>query len=74
MYYLIKKEQLPEYLQEKFYETVPDGRVIITEQEVKMCPHLTEVDTFITYRDLKAYIDSNKPAAQSAKTAKKGGK
>lgn len=70
MYYITDRKQLPDHLRGKFYETVPDGRVIITEQEVKMCPRLTDVDTFITYRDLKAYIDSEAEKQSSSK--KKG--
>lgn len=68
MYYLVDKRQLPERLQRKPFETVPDGRVIITEFEMKTTGHLTGVETFNTYRDLKVLIDNSISAPK-----KKGG-
>lgn len=73
MYYLVDRKQLPGFLQGKYFETVPDGRVVITEFELKMVPHIGGVEMFATYRDLKAYIDAEGKKKKTTNKTNKGG-
>lgn len=71
MYYLVDRKKLPDFLQGKYFETAPDGRVVITEFELKMTPHLEGIEMFATYRDLKASFDAQ---GKGANVKTKGGK
>lgn len=67
MYYLVKREELPEDLRGKYYESVPDGRIIVDGYTIKVCSHLTDVEIIGT----AAKLDDIKKGMSSG-TAKPG--
>lgn len=56
MYYLIEREQLPEELQGNYFESTPDGRIIISDYTAKVCGKLENVDCYPTKWALDAAL------------------
>lgn len=57
MYALIKQEQLKG---KGFYETLPDGRIILPFSELKMMGSVSDIDVISSARELKGLIKKQK--------------
>lgn len=57
MYYLIKREELPDFFKDKFFEKTKDGRIVIDDFTLKMCDHISSMEMVKTYRDLKTFLN-----------------